>query len=74
MATQATQNRVRKTAKRQLAQPVGRTFRDLSQEELIADMRRYGREVSRSKEAAIAFLQAAGIADEHGNLAEMYRV
>lgn len=74
MAEQSTLAHVKRGHKQQKAAPVGRTFRELTQAELIADMRRFAKETCKSKESAIAFLQEAGIADEHGNLAEMYRV
>ena len=43
-------------------------------DELIADMKAYGREVRKTKESAVAFLQSAGILDSTGELAEPYRV
>lgn len=51
----------------------GRLVRVRTNEELIADMKAYGREVRKTKESAIAFLQSAGILDKTGELAEPYR-
>ena len=51
----------------------GRLVRVRTNEELIADMKAYGREVRKTKESAIAFLQSAGILDNAGELAEPYR-
>lgn len=51
-----------------VAKPTIRT-----QEELIADMRAHGREVGKTKQSAIAFLQRAGIVTASGKLAKPYR-
>lgn len=51
----------------------GRMVRVMTTDELIADMKAHGREIRKSKESAIAFLQRAGIVDAKGELAEPYR-
>lgn len=51
----------------------GHMVRVRTNEELIADMKAYGREVRKTKESAVAFLQSAGILDSTGELAEPYR-
>lgn len=55
------------------AQAPGRLVRVMSNQELLADMRAHGREVSKTRESAVAFLQRAGILDNTGVLAEPYR-
>ncbi len=54
-------------------QPLGKTVRVLTQSELIAAMAAHNREVCRTKESAVAFLQRAGIVGDDGQLAQMYR-
>lgn len=51
----------------------GRMVRVMTTDELIADMKAHGREIRKTKESAIAFLQRAGIVDAKGDLAEPYR-
>ena len=51
----------------------GRMVRVMTTDELIADMKAHGREIRKTKESAIAFLQRAGIVDAKGELAEPYR-
>lgn len=54
------------------AQPAtrGRWVRVMTADERSADMKAFGKEICRSKESAIAFLQSPGILDEKGELAE----
>ena len=42
-------------------------------DDVLADMDAHTDALSKSKKDALAFLQRAGIADRHGNLAEPYR-
>lgn len=51
----------------------GRLVRVMTNEELIADIKAHGREIRKSKESAIEFLQSAGILDHTGDLAQPYR-
>ncbi|OZI68076.1 hypothetical protein [Bordetella genomosp. 1] len=53
--------------------PPGKYFRAISNDELLADMCAFGREVGRSKATAQAFLQEAGIITRSGKLAKPYR-
>jgi hypothetical protein len=69
--TAPTKPKARRTATSPLR---GRMVRVLTNAELIADMKDHGRQVSKTKESAIAFLQSAGILDEAGEFADAYRV
>ncbi len=51
----------------------GHMVRVRTNAELLADMRAQGREIRKTKESALAFLQSAGIVDANGELAEPYR-
>lgn len=51
----------------------GRIVRVMTADERSADIKAFGREIRKSKESAIEFLQSAGILDEQGELAEPYR-
>jgi len=51
----------------------GHVVRVMSTEERSADMREFGKEIRKDKATAVAFLQRAGILDETGSLAEIYR-
>lgn len=51
----------------------GHLVRVRTNAELLADMRAQGREIRKTKESALAFLQSAGIVDANGELAEPYR-
>jgi hypothetical protein len=50
-----------------------RSFRVLTPEETSADIKKFGRKICKTEESAISFLQAAGILDENGELADHYR-
>jgi hypothetical protein len=51
----------------------GRWVRIMTADERSADIKEFGKEIRKSKESAIAFLQSAGILDDKGELAEPYR-
>ena len=63
----------RRAAKAAASPLRGRMVRVMTNDELIADIRAHGREIRKTKESAIAFLQSAGILDDKGELAEPYR-
>ena len=80
MPTTSVKTTAKTAAKSMRAAPVagsslrGHMVRVRTNDELIADMKAYGREVRKTKESAVAFLQSAGILDSTGELAEPYRV
>ncbi|MDI1246471.1 MAG: hypothetical protein PSV24_13845 [Rhodoferax sp.] len=45
----------------------------MTAQERVADIKDFGREIRKSKESAVAFLQSAGILDQTGELAEPFR-
>lgn len=51
----------------------GRMVRVMTQEERIADIKDFGKEIRKSKATALAFLKEVGILDETGEIAEHYR-
>jgi hypothetical protein len=65
-------NAGKKSAKAPSALP-GRLVRIMTAEERSADIKKFGKEIRKSKAAAIEFLQSAGILDDKGELAEPYR-
>lgn len=65
--------KARRAAKATSSPLRGRLVRVRTLEETLADMRDHGREIRKTKESALAFLQRAGIADANGELAEPYR-
>jgi hypothetical protein len=46
----------------------GKVYREFSHEELLADMRRFAKEVTSSKEKAEAFMRKLGVLSEEGEL------
>ncbi len=46
----------------------GKVYREFSHEELLADMRRFTKEVTSSKEKAEAFMRKLGVLSEEGEL------
>lgn len=72
--TVQTSAKQRRVAPSHVASPVrGYTVRVMTVEERVADIKDFGREVRKSKESAVAFLQSAGILDITGELSEPYR-
>lgn len=65
-------NARKKPAKAMSVSP-GRLVRVLTADERSADIKRFGKEIRKSKASAIEFLQSAGILDARGELAEPYR-
>jgi hypothetical protein len=62
------------SAAARVASPLrGYTVRVMTAQERVADIKDFGREIRKSKESAVAFLQSAGILDQTGELAEPFR-
>jgi hypothetical protein len=73
-ATAPTKSKPNRASVAASASPLrGRVVRVMTNDQLIADIKAHGREIRKTKESAIAFLQRAGIVDNKGELAEPYR-